>query len=133
MNLQEIASFGTGCGGLTLGATGVPTWGGSVTFTTGNVNNASLGVCVLAPLTIPIANGIDLSPLGMPGCSAYAYLPDGMSVPISWPGGYGLSVPVTIPFGVPAGTMFSVQSLWFVPAANQFGAVTSNGVRVRIG
>lgn len=137
INLQENVAYGASCFGLSLGATGVPTQGGTVTFTTSSPTNIGLGLCIVS--TDGLASypgGIDLGFVGAPGCRVLTDLNAGFTALISNAGSPlpGMSVSLTLPanpqlLGVP---LYS-QSVWLDITLNALGMATSNGVRIRIG
>jgi hypothetical protein len=112
-----------------------PTSGTLVTFTTSNMPALSAGTFLgvhLLSLNPTIAPGIDLAPIGAPGCFAHI-------------GAIGLSqffvgttstatVALSIPPGIPGGTRFFSQTVALFPpnslpgGQNAFGLVSSNAV-----
>ncbi|MBL8755530.1 MAG: hypothetical protein JNK15_19690 [Planctomycetes bacterium] len=129
--------YGAGCHGLSLAASPTPvstaSSGTLVTYTIGNVPEASTGSGVYVGLTIVSlqqdAAGTSLAGLGMPGCT-------------SWVGSFdvttafvGAAPTQTTTFQVPAGLpggveFFAMAAALVVPGTlNAFGAATSDGVR----
>jgi hypothetical protein len=112
---------------LALGASARPVIGTNITLDTTNVPAAAvLGLNFLG-LT-EITGGIDLTAIGMPGCSQYVSL----DVSSIWfpAGGAG-----TTPFNIPntsalAGVQVNSQSAAIVPGVNALGALSSNGLRL---
>jgi hypothetical protein len=137
INLQENVSYGAPCWGLSLAATGVPTPGGTLTFTTSNPTNVGIGLCILSTDGMGwYPGGVDLAIFGAPGCRVHADLSAGFTALIN---NTGLGLPgmaVTLPLPSGPGLLglpFYAQSVWFDATLNAFGIATSNGVRIRIG
>lgn len=138
-NLQQIRSYGTGCGGLQLTATGSPTVGGSVTYTTGGTIQPGIGIVLFATQDLGgpnYPNGLPMYMFGAPGC--FAHIDPGSStfstVVSNLAGQPGMSVTLPLPpnplfLGFP----IFAQSVWIDPAANPLGWLLSNGVQIRIG
>jgi hypothetical protein len=74
--------------------------------------------------------GIDLSPIGMPGCSRYT---DGTVVSIFLPTGASQPLAVSIPAGLPVGVQAFVQAATFSPPLTPLGFIASNGVALTVG
>ena len=134
-------SFGAGCGGLQLAAGPAPvstaTAGASITYTVGNVPEASPGSGVRVGLTIVSLQGdlpgTSLAALGMPGCSLWV---GALDVTTAFQGPAPVqTTTLALPPGVPPGSEFFATAVaLFVPfslpgGANANGAITSNGVR----
>jgi hypothetical protein len=118
---------------LRLTANNQPLLGGSVDYVTSNETGLSLGLFFLSVVQLP---GIPLDFLGLPGCAAHVDIASGVGNVIANNGLPGTSMTVTLPIpNTPALLAFEVfgQSVWLDAAANAFGALTSNGVRSRIG
>lgn len=119
--------------GLTLGANGFPFLGNSTfSFETSQVPN-------LVPLAFTffgdtaINPGIDLTVLGMPGCSGYTNANLGaLSFPVSQPAGTGSMVlPIPNNPGL-AGAVLTAQSVAFSPLT-PLNLISSNGLRAVLG
>jgi hypothetical protein len=116
--------------GVVLNLTGRPVLGTTVTFDTSNIPSGSLlGISILS-LT-QYSPGIDLTSIGMPGCTLYLAL-DVMNT-FSTPGSTA-SVPWSVP-NVPtaAGLVVMNQSAVLKAGINPFGFVTSNALQLLLG
>ncbi|HEX5052845.1 MAG TPA: hypothetical protein VFZ65_13800, partial [Planctomycetota bacterium] len=120
---------------LTLDASPVALLGNTVAFTTSNEPGVSLGVNFLC--LSAVQPGFPLDILGMPGCLAHVDINTGVGNLITNLGAPnpGMTISLPIPNGQPAliGQQLHSQSVWLAAAANPFGAITSNGVSIRIG
>ncbi|MBZ0150405.1 MAG: hypothetical protein K8J09_02655 [Planctomycetes bacterium] len=118
---------------LSLTATPAPLLGNTVDYVTGSENGSNLGLFFFCAAPLP---GISLAALGMPECAAHVDIGQGVGNIISNLGLPGLSMTVSVPVPNVAtliGAELFGQSIWLDPAANPFGAVTSNGLRTRVG
>jgi hypothetical protein len=120
--------YGTGCGGLVLSANGLPQLGnGSFALVLANVTAAS-PVGLFAFGSVALNPGVDLTGIGMPGCSAYTNLDIGLLT-----GGLVSSTGVsTFPLPLPnnpafAGAMLAAQGVAF-STATPLGLAASNGL-----
>ncbi|MEO6596340.1 MAG: hypothetical protein ABIP94_16445, partial [Planctomycetota bacterium] len=120
--------YGAACGGLTLAAT-TPYLGSTVTLTTSAVPGTALGTINFLSLTKYVPP-IDLLLVGMPGCLLHCGLDVGTVVLGS---GTALNSFYVPPDPYWLGFEIYSQSVAFVPGANPFGAITSNGVTLVIG
>lgn len=128
-----VASYGAGCNlptPLQLAASPRPVIGNTVTLATSNVPASSqLGASILS--FTQFQAGLDLTPLGMPGCRQYV----GADVSLAFlpAGGTG-----TAPLAIPNNQAFSgmhvfAQSAAFAAGQNPLGVVTSNGLDLGLG
>lgn len=124
-------AFGSGCGtpALTLGATR-PVFGSTASLDVANLPNGS-GLGAVALGFTGFQPGIDLTPLGMPGCSQYASVD---SIAVFVPAGTTQSTPLPVP-NMPSLTGLQVyaQALAFANGANPLGLISSNGMALRPG
>ena len=129
-NCAALQTYGTGCGGLTLTASGAPVVNTTINLVTSNITPTApfgglgMGFTQFNP-------GLSLAGLGMPGCFQHNDL---LAVILFFP----LGAPsVAVPFAVPAfpGVAIQTQSVVYDPAAalTPFGAVTSAGVELLLG
>jgi hypothetical protein len=113
---------------LTLAASPRPIANTSVSFTTSNLPATTAFGAVLVGINNP---ALDLSALGMPGCTQYS---DGMLTILYVTGG---AASVVTPFNVPnlVGFHLFAQSVAYAPAAGltPLGAIASNGIDMGIG
>jgi hypothetical protein len=83
--------------------------------------------------SLAAAPGIDLTPIGAPGCQSYLAALD-VPLPVAAVGGPTQTLVVAFPPPLPAGTSFAAQAIALFPAnslpggINDFGLVTSNGL-----
>jgi hypothetical protein len=124
--------FGSGCQGLALAGNGLP-----------QIGNPAFGLLLGGvPATSPVGlfafgssalnPGIDLTALGMPGCSGYATVDIGVftgGVPAAATSTFALPIPNNPAL---AGTVLAAQGLAFAPV-NALGLVASNGLSLTIG
>lgn len=89
---------------------------------------AVLGFLVLGFTQYP---GLDLGPIGMPGCALYASLDSVQSVPLA---GFPTTVPLALPVN-PAlsGLVLQAQAATLTPGATPLGLVSSNGLELVLG
>lgn len=115
--LQHRALSMPALGGVyNLEASGIPT--GTV-----------LGAFVLSFTQYP--QGIDLSSIGMPGCSQYVGLDTRIVVVVSGPTTtFGLTIPPVPAFG---GIALASQAVMFTPGVTPLGVISSNGVLGTVG
>lgn len=112
---------------LLLAASARPVIGTTISLDTTNVPAS----CVLGATIFSLTKfdpGIDLTPLGMPGCERYVGL-DATVVffPVGGVGSQAFAVPNNTAF---VGVFVTTQSACLVPGANQLGAISSNGVEL---
>ena len=127
----EAAAYGAGCDGLTLSANGQPSLG-NASFAL-NVNNVTVGpVAFIGFGTTAVNPGLDLSFVGMAGCSSYTTLDIGVFTTGAVLGGSG-SLPLPIPTSTGLmGQAVASQGLAFsLTTALQLGA--TNGVALYFG
>jgi hypothetical protein len=123
--------YGSGCDGLALAATGLPLIGnGSFALALSNVPAVS-PVGLFAFGSVALNPGIDLTALGMPGCSSYTSLDIGLLT-----GGLVASGVSTFALPLPndpalAGVTLASQGASF-SATTALGLATSNGVALLI-
>jgi len=118
-NLAPLALTGT-----------TPTLGSTLTLTTTNFTAAAaVGIQVLS--TTGINPGVDLAPLGMPGCFQYA-APTALYTINVAAGAATYSMPIPNNPALMGFQMFA-QSAGFATGANTLGLVTSNGVALTVG
>lgn len=120
---------------LTLTATAKPLLGTTFDLMTTNETGVNLGINFLSLTSLP-APGVNLGSVGMPNCFALLNLNNAVGNLISNLGIGGTSMAVSWP--LPSGTTFLgivaySQSLWIDPAANPFGALVSNGLKLSFG
>lgn len=118
---------------LRLDASPSPVIGATVDYTTSNETGLNVGLVFMSLASLP---GIDLGIIGAPGCQAHVDITQAVSSVISNLGVPGLSM--TSQLSIPASTtllgfQLFAQTVWIDPAANPFGALTSNGVRTTVG
>ena len=118
---------------LKLQASPSPVIGATVDYTTSNETGLNVGILFMGFASLP---GIDLGFIGAPGCQAHVDITGAVSSVISNLGVPGLSMTSQLP--IPASTpllgfQLFAQTVWIDPAANPFGALTSNGVRMTVG
>ncbi|MFM1872328.1 MAG: hypothetical protein RL398_1750, partial [Planctomycetota bacterium] len=115
---------------LALSASGVPSFGASLTLDTANIPAGSPFGATLIGLT-EFNPGIDLTGLGMPGCQQYT---DGSATFLFFVSGSTASTPFAAPAN-PAffGVNLTAQSSVFAPGTTPLGFITSNGVRLTLG
>jgi hypothetical protein len=78
--------------------------------------------------------GIDLAPLGAPGCRALVDIAGSVLTPIGNLPGSSLSLPLPLPnTSTILGLAIYSQSLWLDATQNAFGATTSNGLILQLG
>jgi hypothetical protein len=108
-----------------------PLLGGVFTMEIGGIDPAAvLGLLVLGFTQYPDP-GIDLGPLGMPGCALYASLDSVQAVPLA-----GMPTPVAL--AAPAnpalaGVLLQAQAATLTPGATPLGLVASNGLELKFG
>ena len=114
---------------LKVDASSRPILGTSITLDTTNVPPSSgIGLQLLG--FVPINPGIDLGVIGMPNCRAYVqFLVANVIVPSGGTAAFPLSIPGTVGL---AGAQLFAQSAMFAAGVNAFGAVSSNGVELRL-
>lgn len=106
-----------------------PVLGTTISLNTTNVPaSAALGATLLG--LAEINPGLDLTPLGMPGCFQYVgadatqiWFPAGGAGSLTW------ALPTSAAF---AGVEVKTQSAALVPGINATGAITSNGLRLTL-
>jgi hypothetical protein len=135
-NLATSVPFSTGPGGttLTLAATGGgrPVLGQLFNQDIGGISAGSpLGFMILG-FTSYAPAGIDLTPLGAPGCHQYQSLDADVLFLIAAPGTttFGLSIPNNASLG---GVVVFSQAAVLAPNANALGIVASNGASLSLG
>ena len=115
---------------LALAAVGRPVLGSSLQLNTTNVPAGSVvGLSILS--TTQYAPGLDLTAIGMPGCTLYAGLDVVNTMPLA---GGSASFSWAIP-NVPAasGMLVMNQSATLTPGINPFGFATSNALQLVLG
>ena len=133
--IGDIASIGTGCGGIDQYGYGTPAIGETITF---QVNHATPGA--LAQLNLGFSNTdwagftlpFDLAPYGAPGCTVYNDAMFGLPAVIDNNNGSRFDIPVP---NDPNLIGLTIYGQWQVlaPGANMLGILVTNGVEVRIG
>lgn len=114
---------------LTLGST-LPVLGTTMTMTVTNFPPASSGA-VLSIGAFAVDPGIELGPVGLPGCYAYTSMDGVLGLPLVFgSAAYQLPVPNSLPL---MGATFAAQGAAVVPGINFYGAVTSNGLLFTLG
>lgn len=128
-----MASVGTGCPAVTpttLAASARPVLGTTIQLTTTNV---AAGTVIGAQLygLVMLTPPLDLTPLGMPGCTQYQSVDASVFVPGSAP---SFQQPFTLPSN-PAfsGVVIRTQSGTLTPGANATGVLLSNGLSLTLG
>tara|TARA_R110002096_G_scaffold100339_14_gene222447 strand:- start:3731 stop:5230 length:1500 start_codon:yes stop_codon:yes gene_type:complete len=106
-----------------------PVIGTSISLETSNVPaTAPIGLQLLG--FVQINPGLDLAVIGMPNCRAYVQFLVSLAIT---PSGSTAAFPLTIPNNPAlAGQQLFAQSAMLVPGVNAFGAVSSNGVDLRL-
>jgi hypothetical protein len=127
-------AFTTPSGGIPLGLQAQggsrPKLGGTFLMELDRVDPAAvLGFLVLGLSQLP---GIDLGPIGMPGCALYASLDSLQTVPLT------VGAPTTVPLPLPAspalsGVVLQAQGATLTPGATPLGLVSSNGLELLLG
>ena len=114
---------------LRVAASSRPILGSSITLDTTNVPvGAGIGLELLG--FVPINPGFDLGVIGMPDCRAYVQF---VVSAVLLPSGGTATLPIAIPNSAGlAGSLLYAQSAMFVAGLNPFGAVSSNGVELRL-
>jgi hypothetical protein len=123
---------------LALAADANPVINTTINLTTTNDTNPNVGITFLALNDLGVLSpaGLDLGFIGAGGCVANVDINTGANFVIS---NLGLPFPsMTVPFAIPnlvllVGLNIYGQSIFLDPAANAFGMLTSNGLRLRIG
>jgi len=118
---------------LALSASARPVVGSTIQLVTSEVTGTSLGAnCLsLGQLAVP---GIDLAPLGAPGCRVLVDIAGSVLTPIGNLPGSSLSLPLPLPnTSTILGLAIYSQSLWLDATQNAFGATTSNGLILQLG
>ncbi len=124
--------YGTGCDGLVLGATGLPTIGNPLfDLVVSNVPAAS-PIVFVAFGSLVVNPGVDLGPFGMAGCFAHTNLDLGLFGPAVV---FGTSAPFPLP--IPndpslAGALLATQGV-SLSAATVLGLASSNGLQLILG
>lgn len=114
---------------MELAAT-VPTFGGTATFTTTSIPANAAVLMQVIGLT-PYPQGLDMGPLGMPGCRQYASADAVFTlVPSGGQAVYTIGVPNDIGL---MGLPLVGQTLAFAPGLNTLGVLASNGVHAVVG
>jgi len=125
-----VCSSTSGTPAVALSSAARPVLGTTADLVTSNVPlTAVVGVSILS--LSPIPGGIDLTAVGMPGCSVYQQLDVVVSFVVAQ--GTGL-----LPFAIPnspaiVGGKVHAQSAVLVPNINPFHLVVSNGLELSIG
>lgn len=112
-----------------------PLIGSTININTTRETGLGVGLNFVTTGNFP-APGIDLAIIGAPGCPALVDINTGVGNVISNLGLPGLSMSVAFPLPnnpVFAGLYVYSQSVWLDPAANAFGAITSNGIEMLLG
>ena len=129
----SLGSFTTPGGGVPLAlqaqAGSRPKLGGTFLMEIDRIDPAAvLGFLVLGLSQLP---GIDLGPIGMPGCALYASLDSVQTVPLA---GFPTPVPLALPSN-PAlsGVVLQAQAATLTPGATPLGLVSSNGLELLLG
>lgn len=119
---------------LRLALSARPRLGTVVQLNTTNPSTQGVGINFLGTGQLP-APGFDLAPLGAAGCAALVDVGQAIGNVISNLGLPGTSMSVALPIpSSPAlvGLQLYSQSIWLDAAANTFGAITSNGIGMRL-
>jgi hypothetical protein len=127
---QSAQIPGTGCPAgapLQLTPSGTPLAGATVTFSTSHLPNGCGFVARASGFGI-LTPGLELTAAGMPGCLQHVAFD---VVRVDAVVGAAVSVPLPIPAGL-GGLGFGCQAIGFAPRVNAAGAVTSNGVLLRL-
>jgi hypothetical protein len=115
--------------GLTLRASSRPVLGNTVTLTTSSIPSATLGATVVS--YTQFHPGIDLTPIGMPGCFRYVGLDaSNLFVPLGTTAAIQVPVPAVPGLG---GLHLYCQSAAFAPRVNPLGMLASNGLDLLVG
>lgn len=131
-SMAVATNYGDGCDGLTLDANGLPTIGNaSFELIAGNVPVVS-PLAFLAFGSMVVSPGIDLTGLGMAGCTSNTSFDLGLFGPAVV---FGTSA--NFPLAIPAqpslaGAQLAAQAVSF-SAATAFGLAASNGTKLTIG
>jgi hypothetical protein len=112
---------------LAHAASARPVLGTTIQLVTTNAPAAAIVGLTFLSFT-KIDPGVDLTALGMPGCSLYQSLDVALTMPVA--GGAG-----SVPFAIPGNTVFlgllvATQSGVLHPPANPLGLLSSNGVEL---
>ncbi|MBL8734901.1 MAG: carboxypeptidase regulatory-like domain-containing protein [Planctomycetes bacterium] len=127
-----VVSYGTGCGGLDLDATGIPFSGGSgFELVVGGASPASAGFLWVGSddgIWGSTALPLDLSLLGAPSCWLLASVDGLLTITFDSQGEF--RTPIALPHPHLIGARFFIQAA--APAANSLGLVTSNALSVTV-
>lgn len=127
----SASAFGVGCDGLTLTTTGAPSLG-NASFSLEVNNIGFIPLAFVAFGSTAVNPGLDLTAIGMAGCTGYTSLDLGLFPTGSVVGGTGsLALPIpTSPSYI--GAQFTTQGVSF-GAPNVLGLSASNGVTLVFG
>lgn len=127
----SAANYGTGCGGLSLAASGAPVLGNVAFSFDITAPQPLLSFAFLAVGSAAVDPGIDLTAAGFPGCLGYTNPDIGVfgAVTLSPTTGSGSFFAPIVPSPSIAGALVAAQAIGFDPAQ----PVTSNGTRVYVG
>ncbi|MCU0863016.1 MAG: hypothetical protein MUC36_04415, partial [Planctomycetes bacterium] len=136
VDLSTAAPFSTGPDrdALRLSLSARPRLGTTVQLVTTNVVGQGVGINFLGTAQLP-APGFDLAPLGAAGCAALVDVGQAVGNLISNLGLPGTSLSITLPIPTNPGLVglqLYSQSIWLDATANAFGAITSNGISMRL-
>ncbi|MBM4061148.1 MAG: hypothetical protein FJ265_08640 [Planctomycetes bacterium] len=122
--------YGSGCGGLGLGAAPEPLLGSTLRYTVSGIP-AGAAISVLLLGLTGVDPGVELSSIGAPGCYRLLDLGGAATVVLGW---WAPTYDMALPWSAAMiGLPLHGQAASLVPGANPLGAITSNGVRSVVG
>ena len=125
-------NYGTGCDSLALTGGSLPTAGNSTfTLVMSGITSPPSSPAFMGLGTVVINPGLDLTGIGMTGCSLYSNQDLGLFGQIPVNGVLTFTLPIPASSSV-AGAVLSAQGVAF-STANPLGLAASNGTEVRVG
>jgi hypothetical protein len=130
--LAATTTYGVGCDGLGLGNTGLPRIGNAGFSLDVTGVSPFTPIAFLAIGTLPVNPGIDLTVIGMPGCSSYTTFDIGLfqtGAVVGTTGSFVLAIPANTAL---AGASLATQGV-SLSIATPLGLNASNGVSFTVG